>query len=177
MTLPKDATVPLQLARLTLLAALLLPVGGCGTVDLFSYPPQARGAQVDPDQLDQLVPGISTRKDVQALLGTPTAKASFDDSIWLYIAQVTYPVIAATQGVRSQHVFAMTFDNNGVLTQIAQKDKADALPVQVVSRTTPSPGSEASFMQQLIGNIGRFSPAGQGPTGPSSGGNSTGGGL
>jgi hypothetical protein len=28
----------------------------------------------------------------------------------------------------------------------------------VVARTTPSPGTEAGFFQQLFGNIGRFVP-------------------
>jgi outer membrane protein assembly factor BamE (lipoprotein component of BamABCDE complex) len=153
--------VPPRSARLALLGALLLPLGACNTYGLFSFPPQARGEQVDPDDIAQLVPGTSTRKDVNALLGTPTAKAPFDDNTWIYVSQITRPVIAGTQSVRNQHVYALTFDANGVLRNVVQKDKADGLPVQVVSRTTPSPGSEASFMQQLIGNIGRFNPTGQ----------------
>ena len=47
------------------------------------------------------------------------------------------------------------------------------VPVSVVARTTPSPGTEASFMQQLLGNIGKFNAAPASPTaggaGPSSG--------
>ena len=148
---------------------MLAPLGGCIPADLFAFPPQARGAQVDADQLSQLVPGISTRKDVEALIGTATSKAPFDDNNWIYVSQITQPVIAATQGVLSQHVYALTFDSAGVLTQVVMKDKADALRVHVVSRITPSPGSESSFMQQLIGNIGRFNPTGQAlPSGPSS---------
>jgi hypothetical protein len=33
----------------------------------------------------------------------------------------------------------------------------------VIARTTPSPGTEANFFQQLFGNIGRFVPGGAGP--------------
>ena len=43
----------------------------------------------------------------------------------------------------------------------------------VIARTTPSPGTEASFMQQLLGNIGRFNPTGIGGAG--TGGGSSGG--
>ena len=32
------------------------------------------------------------------------------------------------------------------------------MPVAVVSRATPAPGNEASFMQQLLGDVGKFSP-------------------
>lgn len=147
-------------ARLALLALLLPALGGCDTFGLFSYPPQPRGQQVDPADVTQLVPGTSTRKDVQALLGTPTMPASFDANTWIYVSQITRPVIAGTLTVRSQHVYALTFDNAGVLRGITFKDRADALPVQVVARTTPTPGNNASIMQQMIGNIGRFNPAG-----------------
>lgn len=159
--------MPTRPSRSALLAAVLaplvLPLAGCNTFDVFSYPPQARGEQVDQDMISQLVPGTSTRKDVTALLGTPTSKAPFDDNIWIYVSQVTTPVIAGTQGVEHQHVYAVSFDQNGVLRDVVTRDKADALPVQVVARTTPSPGNRASFLQQLIGNIGRFNPAGTVP--------------
>ncbi len=157
---------PRRLLCLPLLIGLL---GGCSSYGFWSYPPQARGNQIDNDELSQLIPGTSTRQDVTALLGSPTIKAPFDDSIWIYVSQVTRPVIGGTQYVRTQHVYEVSFDDKGVLNKIATKDKKDALPVQVVSRTTPSPGSKASILQQLLGNIGRFNPAGaQQQTGPAS---------
>lgn len=162
-----------QLFRVALLS-LLLPLCGCHSYDLFSYPTQARGEQMDPSDLKQLVPGISTRRDVTALLGSPTQAASFDPNAWIYISQVTHPVIAGTLGVNSQHVYVLTFDTGGVLQNVASKDKADALPVQVVTRTTPSPGTNASFMQQLIGNIGRFNPSAVAPALTPSGTNTPG---
>ena len=36
------------------------------------------------------------------------------------------------------------------------------MPVEIVSRTTPSPGNDVSFLQQLLGNVGRFNPGGPG---------------
>ena len=149
------------LCRLTLAAALLGPLAGCGVEDFWSYPPQVRGNKIDPDDLAQLVVGTSTQKDVTALLGSPTAKGSFDENSWIYISQVTSPVIGATQGVWSQHVYEITFDDKGVLRSIKKRTQDDSLPVAVVERTTPSPGTEASFMQQLRGNVGRFNPVGE----------------
>lgn len=115
--------------------------------------------------LKELTPGTSTRADATALLGSPTAKATFDDNQWIYIGEMTRPVIARTQGVVSQDVILLTFDQQGVLRDVKQLDKADGLPVDVVSRATPSPGSEASILQQLLGNVGRFSPGGLGGQG------------
>jgi outer membrane protein assembly factor BamE (lipoprotein component of BamABCDE complex) len=133
--------------------ALLL--AGCG---LFAPAPTVRGIHVDADQLKELVPGTSTEADVTSLIGSPTAHATFDDNTWLYIGERTQPRIGQTLAVLTQQVVVMTFNDKGVLEHIETRDKKNELPVSVIARTTPSPGTEASFMQQLLGNIGRFVP-------------------
>ena len=153
------------------LAAVLLTIGLAGC-SLFQAKEQIRGNKVDADQLKELTPGTSSRADVTALLGSPTMHATFDDNTWLYVSMVTRPRIGGTQTINEQNVVALTFDNKGVLSAIKTKNQDDSLPVTVVDRTTPSPGSEASFLQQLFGYIGRFNaagvPAGSG-AGPSGG--------
>jgi outer membrane protein assembly factor BamE (lipoprotein component of BamABCDE complex) len=139
-------------------------------------PPQVRGNKVDPEQLKELVPGTSTKADVTAVIGSPTARDTFDNNTWLYISELTQERIGRTLGELSQDVVVLNFDDKGVLRTVDKLDKEDALPVSVIARTTPSPGTEASFMQQLLGNIGRFNPAGAGPTGsPGLGGGGMGG--
>ncbi len=119
-----------------------------------------RGNKVDPEAIAQLVPGTSTRNDVRSLIGSPTAPGAFNDNQWIYIGEVTTPVIAGTNKVDDQQIYVLSFDQSGVLTGISHKSMKDSMPVQVVSRTTPSPGSEPSFMQMLLGNVGKFSPGG-----------------
>lgn len=148
----------LQAALLTATLTATLASAGCSMPAFLSQNPQARGIKLDADALKQLVPGTSTRSDVTALIGSPTTKATFDDNQWLYIAEITRPEIGGTQSVLHQTVYVLTFDQAGVLTNVAEKTLADAEPVTVVARTTPSPGSEASFFQQLLGNVGKFSP-------------------
>lgn len=149
----------------TLLLAAM-PLAGCDTGGFLSYPIQARGNRVDPDQLAQLVPGTSTRNDAIALIGSPTARATFDDNTWLYISEMTKPVIAATNSVRDQQVVSLTFDQQGVLRRVDRKGADDAVPVDVATRTTPTPGNDTSFLQQLLGNVGKFTPGGaMGPVG------------
>jgi outer membrane protein assembly factor BamE (lipoprotein component of BamABCDE complex) len=142
------------------LAVALAATGlaGCGLPDFMTFPPQVRGNRVDADRLKELVPGTSTTKDVVALIGSPTTHASFDDNTWIYIGEMTKPVIGGTNEVRSQDVVALTFDKAGVLRGVEQKSKKDSLPVSVVARTTPSPGTDATFLQQVLGNVGRFTP-------------------
>ena len=144
-----------------LLAGLLL--GGCS---FFEAKEQFRGNHVDADQLKELVPGTSTRADVTALIGSPTAKATFDDNTWLYVTEITRPRIARTEGVLSQNVVVMSFNDQGVLQDVKQLNQDDSVPVSIVARQTPSPGTEASFLQQLFGNIGRFNAFSAPPTAP-----------
>lgn len=136
-------------------AAALLPAAGCA---LFSAPSQVRGNRVTADQLRELVPGTATKADVTTELGSPTAHATFDDNTWIYIGEITRPRIGQVPGILSQDVVVLGFDEGGVLRSVQHLTKKDSQKVTVVARTTPSPGTEASFLQQLFGNIGRFNP-------------------
>lgn len=150
----RPSILPLhRLSALALLGAGLL--SGCS---YFGFPSQTRGDRVDSEQLKQLVPGVSSQADATALLGSPTAKDTFDPNTWIYVSELTRPVVAGTQTVETQHVVELRFDNQGVLRNVTALGPRDALPVTVVSRTTPAPGTETSVMQQLFGNIGRFNP-------------------
>jgi outer membrane protein assembly factor BamE (lipoprotein component of BamABCDE complex) len=149
-------------------STLILLLAGCSWL---APPPQVRGNRVDADQLKELVPGTSTRADVTALIGSPTAYGTFNNNVWLYISEVTQPEIGATQNVLTQHVTELTFNDQGVLQNVRTLGPDNAVQVAMTPRTTPSPGTEANFFQQLFGNIGRFNAGGPsaitggGPTG------------
>jgi len=164
----------MTIRRLLLLPCLLLVAGSLTSCGWLLPPPVQRGNKVEAEHLKELAPGTSTKADVTALIGSPTARATFDDNTWLYISELTQQRPGRTLGEVAQNVVVMTFDDQGVLRTVGTRDMADALPVNVVARTTPSPGTEASFMQQLLGNIGRFNPAGLVP-GAGGGGGSAGG--
>ena len=138
---------------------LMLAVVACSAIDA---PRQLRGNRVDADQLKELVPGTSTRADAISLLGSPTTRATFDDNTWLYISSTTRTRVGQLPGLLAQDVVVLTFDQAGVLRDVKHLDQDDSKSVSVVSRTTPSPGSEASFLQQLLGNVGKFSAGGAG---------------
>nr|WP_294545360.1 outer membrane protein assembly factor BamE [uncultured Rhodopila sp.] len=160
--------MPPTIRRLTLIGCLML-----ASCSWLGPHPTMRGNKVDADLLKELTPGVSSKADVAAVIGSPTARATFDDNTWIYISEVTQPRIGRTLGELDQNVVVLNFNEGGVLQTVKKLDKADSLPVSVVARTTPSPGTEASFMQQLLGNIGRFNPTG-GNTGTGIGGGAPG---
>lgn len=144
--------------RITGRAVLLAAVLALGACSMFLRPTEVRGNRVDSDELKQLVPGTSTEADVTSLLGSPTARGTFDQNSWYYISELTRPVVAGTQGVLGQSVVVLTFNSQGVLQNVQTMNQKDAMNVPITGRTTPSPGTQATFLQQLLGNIGRFTP-------------------
>lgn len=159
---PRQSRSNLARTAAVLLALAAPALAGCDSIGFLSFPPQTRGNKVDSELLAQLVPGTSSRADAVALIGSPTARATFDDNTWIYIGEVTKPVIAGTLNVLNQEVVVLTFDQGGTLRNIERRNQSDAQDVNVVARSTPSPGNNASVLQQLLGNVGRFNPGGVG---------------
>jgi outer membrane protein assembly factor BamE (lipoprotein component of BamABCDE complex) len=176
LQLPMSATFrPTRHGRAALRRVMLISCVLLSSCAWLMPSPQLRGNKVDPESMKELTPGTSTKADVSAIIGSPTARDSFDDNTWLYISEVTQQRIGRTLGELQQNVVVLTFDDKGVLKSIDKLDQADALPVSVIARTTASPGTEASFLQQLLGNIGRFNPAGAGGATGGPGGGAPGG--
>jgi outer membrane protein assembly factor BamE (lipoprotein component of BamABCDE complex) len=127
----------------------------------------ARGNLPTSDSLTQLQPGEQTRQDVQGLLGTPATTAVFDNETWYYISSHTtqYAFFPTTELDRT--VYAVSFDERGILKEVRKYDIRDGHPVEIAKGETPTKGREYSLIEQLIGNLGRFSgPAKQpGPGG------------
>ena len=105
---------------LALAVALLL--AGCS---FFEATPTMRGNKVEAEQLNELVPGTSTRSDVTALIGSPTTKATFDDNTWIYVSEVTRPRVGRTPGVLDQNVVVLSFDDQGVLRDVKKLNQED----------------------------------------------------
>lgn len=141
--------------------------GGCSLVVPTA---EVHGIRVSSDDMKELVPGTTTKADVTALLGTPTSTGAFDDNVWIYAWQRTRMRIAQVPGVIGQDSVELTFNHAGVLEKIHKAGMKQAQEVTMVTHTTPSPGTHASFLQQLLGNVGRVSPLGASDFGASTGG-------
>jgi outer membrane protein assembly factor BamE (lipoprotein component of BamABCDE complex) len=142
---------------LPFLACALLALPGCA---IFSDAPHYRGDAVTQHDLGELIPGIATQADAQALLGPPSFVEQFDQNNWVYVAQVTRMRIGQTEGVKSQHIVVLTFNADGTLKTVTQRDTNDAVKVAMQGGQTPVPGGSPSFFQMLIGGVGSYNPLG-----------------
>jgi outer membrane protein assembly factor BamE (lipoprotein component of BamABCDE complex) len=157
---PQARRNPLRAGLLAVgMLSMGLAVTGCS---VFEAPPIQRGNRADPEQIAQLRPGVQTKADVRALLGSPSATGTFDDQEWYYISSVTRIRPAQNPGVEQQRVVAVRFDQQGVIQGIRELGPKDMRDVPVVERTTPVPGTDRSFLQSLFGNIGRVGGSGMG---------------
>lgn len=127
-----------------------LALSACGsTVDV-------RGSLPDQELVDSIQVGESNKERVQQLLGTPSTVALFDQEVWYYIGEKTSTVAFFDPTVLERRVVAIRFDENSRVAGISRYGLEDSKDVDIVDRETPTKGKELTFVEQLIGNIGRF---------------------
>ena len=157
---------PARGRRAAAILAVVLPLAGCG---VFGAPEELRGNRADAEMLREITPGVSSRADVTAVLGSPSATSTFDQREWYYISAVSHIRPGRVPGVENQRVVVVRFDDRGVVQGVEEKGERDMRNVAVVDRTTPVPGNDRTVLQGLFGNIGRFGPGVAQPVGPGGG--------
>lgn len=151
MKLPEQATHSRKIRAIPVLLPLLL-----AACSVFQAPVVQRGNRVTPDQLAEITPGVQTKADVRAVLGSPTQTGMFGDDEWYYISSATRQRPGRQLQVNDQQTVVVEFDRSGVVRRVRTLDGADARDVQMVARETPVPGNERTLLQALFGNVGRF---------------------
>mmetsp|Transcript_27882 Transcript_27882/g.52096 ORF Transcript_27882/g.52096 Transcript_27882/m.52096 type:complete len:149 (+) Transcript_27882:69-515(+) len=137
---------------IALMAALVL--AGCSaTYRNHGYiPPE--------EDLQELVIGIDTRATVEDLVGPPSSGGLLENGNYFYVRSRTKTLgLRATKEIERQ-VLAMSFDGEGVLSNIERFGLEDGRVVRLSRRVTASGVDDVSFIRQLLGNIGRIGPQG-----------------
>lgn len=143
-------------SRPSLLKAGLVALALTGTLTACASVTNTRGNMVEDVRLVEIEPGISTTDDVLFILGTPTTVAPFDENTWYYIGQVTEKVAFYNPEIVDRRVVKLTFDEQGLLSEIEDLSLEEGQDVELVNRETPTRGREITFLEQMIGNLGRF---------------------
>ncbi|MGB0632667.1 MAG: outer membrane protein assembly factor BamE [Alphaproteobacteria bacterium] len=114
-----------------------------------------------PDQeiVDSIRIGKSNRTQVSEMLGSPSARATFDQEAWYYVGTRTSKFAFMKEEILERKVLVIRFDKQGVVQQVERLGKRDGREVQVVDRKTPTRGKELTILEQLLGNVGRFGGA------------------
>lgn len=115
-----------------------------------------RGNLLDPDAVLAVQPGVQTKDQVAQLLGTPSTVATFDDKTWYYISKRTETTAFFPSDITDQQVLVVRFNDSNVVEKVQIYGMDDAYEIEPVGRTTPTYGQKLTILQQLFGNIGRF---------------------
>jgi outer membrane protein assembly factor BamE (lipoprotein component of BamABCDE complex) len=157
MTTPRFSSI------LATLSAAVVLSGCAGDIN-------QRGNLPPPDDLAQIHPGKTTKDEVAKILGTPSSVGVFDDNDWYYISRRTKQVAFFDPDVLDQQVYIVDFNPDGVVQAVEHKTLRNGQDITPVARTTPAPGKHLTFIEQIIGNLGKFNGNGGGGEGVSAGG-------
>ncbi|HLB07492.1 MAG TPA: outer membrane protein assembly factor BamE [Alphaproteobacteria bacterium] len=136
--------------RRTAALALLAALSACTPrIDTHGHYP-------DPEALSSIEPGVQSKEEVLALLGSPTTVATLDPNRWYYVTRVTENVSFYDPSLIEETVVAIVFDEEGRVASIENVALNETPEVEVVERETATQGKDVSIFEQLLGNLGRF---------------------
>lgn len=139
-----------------LVGVALLAVAGC-------VPQYQNHGYIPPQEaLDELVVGRDTRATVAEKVGVPASSGVLNESGYYYVRARKRAIGPLAPREIERQVVAISFSANGVVQNIERFGLEDGQVVPISRRVTSSSVSDKSFLRQLLGNLGRFNPAGLG---------------
>jgi outer membrane protein assembly factor BamE (lipoprotein component of BamABCDE complex) len=112
------------------------------------------------EELDQIVVGVDTRASVEDTIGTPSTAGVVNDSGFYYVRSRKRTLGALAPKIIEREVLAISFDSSGVVTNVERFGLERGQVVPLERRVTTSGVGSSGFLRQLLGNLGRFNPAG-----------------
>ncbi|GHS96888.1 hypothetical protein FACS189421_02730 [Bacteroidia bacterium] len=136
--------------------AVALCVAGC------TFKTQHRG-YVFPADIEEKLPNMTTGAAIERELGSPSVKTINGNTVWIY-----YGVDENYRGplpltYDNKRVLLAWLDKNGRVTQTKFLKDADLPDIEPSTDATPIPAEiQLNMIEELINNVGRFTPAGLG---------------
>ncbi len=149
----------MSIARLSSFCAVIAAaaaIAGCSP-DVYDL-----GHLPTADEIAQIHPGKTTKAEVVKILGTPSSVGVFNDKTWYYVSERTQQVAFFLPERTAQQVYIVDFDNKGVVEAFDRKGLKDAQNITPAPGATPAPGRELTFVEQVLGNLGKFNGSGGG---------------
>ena len=144
-----DIMKVIQLVRVSLVVSVTV-LSSC------SPKVENRGYVKQVNWKDAVKVGQTTKQEVFDQLGSPSAKSSFGPETWYYVSSRKESVAFLKAEVVEQETADISFDSTGVVSGINIYNKDNARDIDLVKRTTPTEGHSLSFIDQALGNLGRF---------------------
>ena len=141
--------------RVRMVAALagLILLAGCGEIT------RTTGYVPEDADLEAIVVGRDTRTTVETIIGSPSTEGILDTSGWYYVRSDYRTVAYRAPVEEDRQVVAISFDEEGVVTNIERFGLEDGQVIALSRRVTDDNVKGIGFLRQLFGNLGRIDPA------------------
>ncbi len=132
--------------------AAFLTLGACAP----QY--QNHGYIPPQEELDLIEVGSDTRESVAEKIGVPSSAGVLKSSGYYYVKIRKRAIGPLASKEIEREVLAVSFSDNGVVENVERFGLERGQVVPISRRVTSSPVADKSFLRQLLGNLGRFSP-------------------
>lgn len=144
------------MSRKTFFPLLLLTSAFAAVISACSPVIDQRGNHPDEDKVVEINPGVDDKQRVYQEIGSPSTLSTFNDRTWYYISKKTSTVAFFEPEILEQQILAIRFNKDGIVEDMHIYDEKDGREIAFVDRETPTEGTDFTILQQLLGNIGRF---------------------
>lgn len=110
------------------------------------------------EDLQNLVVGVDTRDTVAASVGRPGVSGILDESGWYYVRSRYRNYAYRVPEEIDRQVLAISFDEQGVVSNIEQFGLERGRVVRLSRRVTTENTQGVGFLRQAFGNLGRINP-------------------
>jgi outer membrane protein assembly factor BamE (lipoprotein component of BamABCDE complex) len=118
---------------------------------------ETHGYAPDDALLADIAVGQDTRGSVRRKIGRPSNSGVFNDDGWYYVSTTVERYTYHAPKVADRRVVAVEFDENDLVAAVDVYGLEDGRVIDLQTRTTPTHGRKLTIVQQLLGNLGRFS--------------------
>jgi outer membrane protein assembly factor BamE (lipoprotein component of BamABCDE complex) len=140
-------------SRLVVVSLFALLLSGC---DRFYDGEVQHGYDMDPRVISTLHVGEPAQQ-VLLELGSPSTTSTIGGSAWYYFSQKTDRAVEFMKPrIVDQKILAVYFDKQNTVARIANYGLKDGRVFDFISRTTPTGGTEQSFLKNAFANLLKF---------------------
>ena len=118
---------------------------------------QVKGYLPNDLKIDMSQSKMLSKTDVLINIGEPVIK-NYDDSEWIFFKQNVEKFAFFKPKVKERNIFVFQFDLNDNLIKINEYDLTDEKTVKIDKDFIKTEGKKISFFDQMLGNLGNFSP-------------------
>ena len=140
--------------RAAIVACLLFAVAACGVSTLS----ESNGYVPDEELLQKVIVGRDTKDTVARILGRPGTTGVIDDRGWYYVKSEYERFLWRAPVEVDREVVAVSFAENGQVTNIERFGLEDGRVVALNRRVTDSNTQGVGFLRQLFSNFGNLNP-------------------